>query len=832
MPWADLACAADAPPEVTRPRCAIATFGFGGRLIVIPAPPPRTAPPPPDALTAADPWSAAAAAGDDPWGVADAADDPWSAAHHSPDEGEPGGAPDQPAPLPEPKHVPLRVDVGVRSSALVIDVARALRRDPTVAALAAFPGPLHAAGDAAAAISWLQTAAEDALTAAAASATSRLAPAPETALPPMPGRRLLHGVLAARLARGGAMNALDGGPLDEAAAAFATAAISASGVAAVPRAPASDLTVAHALLAVDEAWVRGSGRAEDAAPPAPRPCPPADGLVTSGRLAEAAMALAASDDWAAALALAVAAGPEHAKAVAAAYASRGTAPTSASRLVLGASLGTGEPDPGRDARALPAWRAQVRALLAARPGGSQAALLRLSSDLWEAGGDPASSQAVLLLAGAGLQADQPGARLVLLGTDHVACRAGYRRDPRGWQLTEAFEAAGRIHAGEPATASLHPFRLLYATVLADHGFSRSALAYATDCRDALVAEAVRAQTGRPPAHPAFIKTLDEFLYRVAAVCGHRLEHPTLLTAVRAATAAAKAAGGPAPPAAAAASAPAGLASPAGRPPRAGGGKSHGRQSRRTMAPVPMPSPAFGGVAPVPVAEQPFAAAAAPAPARPEAATEVMPPPAMTAAPAPAPAPAPISAPAPAPASAPAPGSPEQSLPGAPPSGTGHTRGATSGSGSSFSLSALSSGLSGLRSMFLPKDSALVSFELDPEEKAALEEEKKRRKEATAGPPPTGMPPPAAPPPPAGGGAQTAQQGHAGGVAAGTGTGAVGEPPPTAPARGRRGGRAVANRYVNTFSPGAGDTTAAPASAAPRPRRKRPAAPAFNPAALA
>ncbi|KAA0157239.1 hypothetical protein FNF29_00591 [Cafeteria roenbergensis] len=790
MPWAGLESAAKAAPHELRPRCALASFGFGGRLVVV-APPLAD-----DCARAAcfvtakdDPWAAMATStagaygGGDPWaasassaeamagadafglaaesaGAGAAGADPWGSPAAGSLPGGPGasGAASgqsrgEPRQLPRPAHQPDRVAEGSRvPPACLVDLAVALRADARVAAMHSFPGPLHDQDDGAV-VSWLQAAAEDALSAEAADAVSPEAGAGSA----LAGRKLLHGVLAARLLRGGAFNALEGDGADLAAVCSAEAELRAGSMAQLGRGGCgSDLSAAQALLRAAGAAAAGAG-ALPVAPPAVDSdavavarAEASDGL-ESGDVAAASMALARGGDWARAFALAAAAGPAASSAVAALFAQSALSPSDPAGLLLRTALKASAsstaadrpPSQAAGAGVSRAWHAQVRALIAARPAEARPALLELAGGVWREWGDAASAQAILLLAGAGLQLDHPEARLVLLGANHVAQRRAFRRDVRSWQLTEAFEAAGRRHQGEEARLSLHPYRLLYALSLADHGLRREALAYALDCRSSVVLETARA-AGRLPLHPAFVATLDEFVHRIAAVCDHKLEHASVMLAARA------------------------LAASGRMTFDDGDDDARGKSlSLPTKA-----SDAAGQEAPA-----------------------------------------------------------------------SHRR-SSEGSGSMtsvFGIGMLSTGLNGIRSMFLPKNASLINFDAEPDDEADEEEERREaEKRAAAAVPPPIIPasghsrpaqvtPAAGPPGPAPPAASDSPHVPPAPAAPAPGGASAAPGPPTS-SRGRRSKRAVVSRYVNTFS-GAGPGAGAPSGAPLPPRPAGNPKAVFNPASM-
>lgn len=846
-----------------------------------------------DAFGLATESAGAGAAGADPWGSPAAGSLPGGPEASGAASGQSRGEPRQ---LPRPAHQPDRVAEGSRvPPACLVDLAVALRADARVAAMHSFPGPLHDQDDGAV-VSWLQAAAEDALSAEAAGAVSPEAGAGSA----LAGRKLLHGVLAARLLRGGAFNALEGDGADLAAVCSAEAELRAGSMAQLGRGGCgSDLSAAQALLRAAGAAVAGTG-ALPVAPPAVDSdavavarAEASDGL-ESGDVAAASMALARGGDWARAFALAAAAGPAASSAVAALFAQSALSPSDPAGLLLRTALKASAsstaadrpPSQAAGAGVSRAWHAQVRALIAARPAEARPALLELAGGVWREWGDAASAQAILLLAGAGLQLDHPEARLVLLGANHVAQRRAFRRDVRSWQLTEAFEAAGRRHQGEEARLSLHPYRLLYALSLADHGLRREALAYALDCRSSVVLETARA-AGRLPLHPAFVATLDEFVHRIAAVCDHKLEHASVMLAARALAAS----GVPDRPAAGRASqpAPAPAPSPAFAPPAlpgAGAGSlgvheglpdgGSGAGSARTAGRVPRRGRAgLRPGAPSSSSAPPFASAASAAPASP-AAAGIAPEPAderdsaessgraQGAGLPPARDSRRAEGEGAAGAVPEAPAAPKRmtfddgdddargkslSLPTKASDAAGQEapashRRSSEGSGSMtsvFGIGMLSTGLNGIRSMFLPKNASLINFDAEPDDEADEEEERREaQKRAAAAVPPPIIPasghsrpaqvtPAAGPPGPAPPAASDSPHVPPAPAAPAPGGASAAPGPPTS-SRGRRSKRAVVSRYVNTFS-GAGPGAGAPSGAPLPPRPAGNPKAVFNPASM-
>lgn len=543
----------------------------------------------------------------------------------------------------------------------------------------------------------------------------------------------------------------------------------------------------------------------------------------------AALALAAVQDWGRAFALAASHGSAAVQEVQACFVRVGLHPGELAGVWLKAA-GPGGVLPDEQ---LPEWRNQALTVMASRRATAQSSLLHLATRLWDETHDPWASQGLLLLAGAKLQHDTPGAKLVLLGCDHAAERERFRRDCRAWQLTEAYEL-GETMSGLSAPASqLHPFRLLYAMQLADYGLRKQATAYALSCRDA-VAQTMASTSGRLPFNAAFVGMLDEFVHRVCTSTGADSRYPTTAAAARAmlASGTVPRATGPAEapaqetlrqqqtpsagqgvdqpvasseqlPAAAAA-----LFSPplpgASRSSRGGGGRAGRSRGARASAPsgtaarsqfVPGPSP--GTVPPTPEARSAPTAIGATPPA--------LPPAGMLASTAPEPAALPK-----APPTAAAPrrqtgsdalaseskGADDRltALPGSgsdAASGDGSARGGAS----MFDLGILSSGLSGIRSMFIPKSASLVTFEVPAEELEAMKKEQQAKLAAASGPPI--MPPAdaaAAGPQPS---VQYAPPATMGQAAPGMGDGSADSAGPP-PSTGRRGRKRIVSRYVNTF----------------------------------
>jgi hypothetical protein len=725
--------------------------------------------------------------------------------------------------------VERRCDAADVTRPAVLDCCRLLVADGQFQALSAFPGPLSATATSPQDIaSWLGCSLSDELSQQSLERQRRRGADPTASQASM---RLLHGVLASRLLRGGRLDCLQGLTTtpEQVAAIQASLGTDFTGLD-----QGCDLAVAAALLREGEAATRTALQARTPATTSTAAAdmsasePPAslevidasraraEEFLQCGDPRRAALELAAVRDWGRAFALAASHDQSTVQEVKGHFVRTGLQPGEVAAVWLKPEGADGAlPD-----EQLSQWRQQALTVVAARRATAQSSLLRIANRLWDETRDPWAAQGVLLLAGAKLQQDAPGAKLVLLGCDHAADRTRFRRDCRAWQLTEAYELGEHLSGMTSPASQLHPFRLLYAMQLADHGLREGATRYALACREA-VAATMASTAGRLPFNAAFVGMLDEFVHRICTATGTDSGFPTTAAAARAKLAAlptARPAVVPVPapvPVAApapvfeplqsahptqqlqaadqtadqaaeqAVSAPYTPPVPSSSSSRSGRGRGGGkaRGAKRTssiqsrFAPAPLP----GAVAQQPPANQ--AAAAAPAAEPATAAVEARRP--RTAGGA-----APMSE---------SKGSDDKAsaLPGAgPPAG----KAAAGESSSMFDLGILSSGLSGIRSMFIPKTASLVTFEVPAEELEEMKKEQKVQAAAATGPPI--MPPAAAPAgqalaaPPASH-TPPSPSAHLQPSASGS-EAAPAEQTAPPPSSGRRGRKRIASRYVTTF----------------------------------
>jgi hypothetical protein len=621
----------------------------------------------------------------------------------------------------------------------VLSMSSVAQNDSTFRALGAFPGPLRGLAPGTV-TEWLFESSYD----AQGSRDCAQSPGTVATLPSDSGRRLLHSVIAALIAHRGEFDATTGSkPSVE-----GIERVDATDFDTFTRASPADTAVA--LLRLDQAF-----DAESTVPRVPESTyipsttsgeagyDDAEGCVSCGDPKGAALALAAAGRWAESLLLASSDGPETFRAVSRAFVASAVPGHRPLRSVLATVAGgvragltsdlLGESQrsaaQANEAQALKEWRVHAELLLTARGQSLRSGVLDLSDRLWHEGGSPEAAQALLLLCGAGVQADQPGARLVLLGADHLAARAYFRRSIRAWQLTEAFEFAQQQRNPQATLAVVHPFRLLYAMTLADWGLLDQALRYVTLTRAAVEDVIATSGSAKPVFHASFMSSLREFQHRLESLCGKSSPAPAVSSARP-------------------------LAKPAPSRPS-------------TVVPPSVPSPPVASVPDPPTLATPLSASDKPLPVsdKPLLASD---------------------------------------------------KSEDSNSSSSFGISLLSSGLSGLRSMFLPKNASLIQFDAPPDAGQKTYYDEKLKKWVTPG---QQAPPPPPPPPTA---LPTAPQVSS--LLAPTEDGpisALGGPS----TRGKRG--KVASRYVNTFGNGSAPSPA-PTSA---PKRRAPPASTFNPAAF-
>lgn len=135
-------------------------------------------------------------------------------------------------------------------------------------------------------------------------------------------------------------------------------------------------------------------------------------------------------------------------------------------------------------RILSAWVSHAQVLLANPSGDTPTILTELGDRLWNERGDVIAAHVCYLLAGLGVEAPAPTARMALLGADHRTPAASrFYVSAAAVQRTEMYEWIQRRASGNSSaaiTATLLPFqgyKLIHAMVLADHGKLETAFRY-------------------------------------------------------------------------------------------------------------------------------------------------------------------------------------------------------------------------------------------------------------------------------------------------------------------------------------------------------------------
>ncbi|KAK3255337.1 hypothetical protein CYMTET_35475, partial [Cymbomonas tetramitiformis] len=161
------------------------------------------------------------------------------------------------------------------------------------------------------------------------------------------------------------------------------------------------------------------------------------------------------------------------------------APSEQQALGVGMGVAPVAGDAGASSHMLASWRENLAMLVASHAAmGEEAVITELGDLLWKARGQPVAAHLCYLLSGVALQAYAPGARLCLLGADHIGRPRTYAT-PFAIQRTELYERIQMLVNPQALLAEFQPYKLVYAQMLAEEGRLVEALKYVGALQQAL-----------------------------------------------------------------------------------------------------------------------------------------------------------------------------------------------------------------------------------------------------------------------------------------------------------------------------------------------------------